>query len=53
MIESHELREKELTRIREEIIRTTKEIIRLARKGAQQVRGRSPQTNPGPRRTDG
>jgi hypothetical protein len=40
MIDTNDARERELTRIREEIIRTTKEIIRLARKETHQVRGR-------------
>jgi hypothetical protein len=36
MLNPNDEREKELTRLRHEIIRTTKEIIRLARRGRQQ-----------------
>jgi hypothetical protein len=32
MIAPNDMREKEMTRLREEIIRTTKEIVRLARR---------------------
>ncbi len=46
-------REKELCRIREEIIRTTREIGRLTRQGAGPVQGRTSPDEGKPRRTGG